>query len=228
MVACSPGVKEYSLNPREVNKTRSEYVNPFPVESHAHYVARKDYLETSTVYLDKSLTRLKGAKKQKVIICLQEQRGRYYVNDQIAMDFPVSTGIRSYPTKPGSYKITGKKEHHVSNLYGKMYDAEGKCINTDAKSSDPVPEGGEFVGAAMPYWMRLTGDGLGMHVGKVRRRPLSHGCIRLDRNSAEVLFKNLPVGTPVVVQQSPEVLPSLVVSSEAYKLAMEPDKKKDK
>jgi len=43
---------------------------------------------------------------------------------------------------------------------------------------DEVPEGGEFLGASMAHWMRLTGDGIGMHKGYVPTYPASHGCIR--------------------------------------------------
>ena len=64
--------------------------------------------------------------------------------------------------------------------------------------SDIVPEGGHFEGATMPYWMRLTDSGVGLHVGYVPGRPASHGCIRLKRDSATEIFELVKVGTPVV------------------------------
>lgn len=216
LAACS-APQATLVNPREVDKKAPEYVNPFPASSHAHFVAGKDYPQTYATYSNPELVNLAGSKKQKVVICLQEQRGRYYVNDQVAMDFPVSTGVRSYPTPAGNYKIIGKKPDHVSNMYGKMYDAEGKMINGDAKSSDPVPEGGKFVGSPMPNWMRLTGDGVGMHIGKVGRSPRSHGCIRLQKATAQSLYAKLPVGTPVTIRQAPEELESVLVMPAAKK-----------
>ncbi|UQT46502.1 L,D-transpeptidase family protein [Akkermansia muciniphila] len=100
-----------------------------------------------------------------------------------------------------------KKEDHTSNLYGKMYDAEGKCINYNAESTDPIPEGGRFDGSPMPYWQRLTNAGLGLHVGKVRRHPVSHGCVRLPRNVAEILYRQTSIGTPVTIQKTPLPVP---------------------
>ena len=126
-----------------------------------------------------------------IYISLEQQRGRLYVNNQVAMDWPVSTGVSSRPTTTGSFTISQKKEQYASNRYGKIVNAEGKCVNSDADSAkDAVPEGGKFVGAPMPYWQRLTGDGIGMHTGKVRAgRRLSHGCIRTPNYVASRLFK---------------------------------------
>jgi hypothetical protein len=51
----------------------------------------------------------------------------------------------------------------------------------------------------MPYWMRITPTGVGMHVGYVPGRPASHGCIRLKKDVAVELFKILAIGSPVTV-----------------------------
>jgi lipoprotein-anchoring transpeptidase ErfK/SrfK len=58
----------------------------------------------------------------------------------------------------------------------------------------------------MPYWMRLTTTGVGMHVGYVPGRPASHGCIRLKKDVAVQLFGILELGSPVTVDA---VAPSL-------------------
>jgi lipoprotein-anchoring transpeptidase ErfK/SrfK len=65
-----------------------------------------------------------------------------------------------------------------------------------------IPEGATFDAAKMPYWMRLTDTGVGMHVGHVPGRPASHGCIRLKREVAVELFSLTKIGTPVVVAES--------------------------
>jgi hypothetical protein len=81
-----------------------------------------------------------------------------------------------------------------------------------------VPEGGRFAGAKMPYWMRITPTGVGMHVGYVPGRPASHGCIRLKKDVAVELFKILAIGSPVTVDSfcaslgGPVGLESVVVS----------------
>ena len=119
----------------------------------------------------KSPALMKAAGPRRVLIDLQLQRGFLYVNDEIAMDFPVCTG-KEDGTPRGSYTVLEKQVHHVSNLYG----------------------------VSMPYFMRLSNDGIGMHVGYVGREPLSHGCIRIPRNACVPLYNNIPNGTPVDVQ----------------------------
>jgi hypothetical protein len=63
---------------------------------------------------------------------------------------------------------------------------------------------GRFAGAKMPYFLRLTGDGVGLHAGPIPRpgHPASHGCIRLPGALAERLFSQVPVGTPVTITGS--------------------------
>jgi L,D-transpeptidase catalytic domain len=133
-------------------------------------------------------------------ISLGEQRGLLLVRTAIAMDFPVATGKKSHPTPAGDFTIRAKEKNYASNLYGKIYDAQNLVLVSDADiRTDLVPEGGRFEGAIMPYWMRLTDSGVGMHVGYVPGRPASHGCIRLKRDSATEIFELVKVGTPVVI-----------------------------
>ena len=93
--------------------------------------------------------------------------------DTDTMDFPVCVGKASHRTPVGHFRITEKSVHHVSNLYD----------------------------ASMPYFMRLTDSGIGMHVGPVFQTPQSHGCIRMTRSSCVPLFKTVKVGTPVTIVQ---------------------------
>jgi L,D-transpeptidase catalytic domain len=136
-------------------------------------------------------------------ISLSEQRGLLLVRTAIAIDFPVATGKKSHPTPAGNFTIRAKEKEYSSNLYGKIYDAQNVVLVADADTrTDAVPEGGHFVGATMPYWMRLTDTGVGMHVGYVPGRPASHGCIRLRRDTATQLFDLVKVGTPVLIAES--------------------------
>ena len=143
-------------------------------------------------------------------ISLSEQRGILLVRTAIAMDFPVATGRRSHPTPAGNFTIRGKEKNYSSNLYGKIYDAQNALVVADADvRTDGVPEGGHFQGAIMPYWMRLTDTGVGLHVGYVPGRPASHGCIRLKRDAATQIFDVVKIGTPVVIaDRAPSLLPA--------------------
>lgn len=117
----------------------------------------------------------------------------------------VATGITSFPTPTGEFKVLEKIADKVSNLYGKGYDSAGKLVNSDFKQGrDLLPPGGRFEAAKMTYFMRLTGDGVGMHIGPIPRpgRRASHGCIRLPSKVAGNIFKHIAVGTPVTITGS--------------------------
>jgi len=121
--------------------------------------------------------------------------------EQLGWTF-VASGIPSFPTPTGEFKVLEKVADKVSNLYGKGYDASGKLVNSDFKQGrDLLPPGGRFEPAKMTYFMRLTGDGVGMHIGPIPRpgKRASHGCIRLPSKFAGTIFKHTAVGTPVVI-----------------------------
>ncbi|MFI3244110.1 MAG: L,D-transpeptidase family protein [Akkermansia sp.] len=173
--------------------------------SYEHFVASKQYPKTMMVYRNDAL--LAMAKGYCTIyICLDQQRGRMYVEGKVAADWPVSTGVPGRETATGKFRILEKKETYASNMYGVMYNAEGKRINGDAKSSDEVPEGGKFVPSPMPYWQRISWDGVGMHISRVKAgRRLSHGCIRTPKAMAKTLYDLTTLNkTRVYVVQAPE------------------------
>lgn len=113
----------------------------------------------------------------------------------------VATGKEGHGTKAGTYTITEKIEDKYSNRYGWIEDEFGNVVDGDAKPSDPVPEGMVYVPAPMPYWMRLTSYGIGMHGGLIPEpgKPASHGCIRMPKQFVPTLFDSVTVGTPVTI-----------------------------
>lgn len=138
-----------------------------------------------------------------VTISLSEQKARIYRQGQEVGWTYVASGKGSYRTPKGSYKILEKTAAKRSNLWGKIMNSSGSVVVGDARSGrDAIPEGGKFVGASMPNWMRLTGSGIGMHGGPIPNpgRPASHGCIRLPFPMARILFAELPLGTHVLIQ----------------------------
>lgn len=184
------------------------------------FVAKGGYPVTPETYRDEALLK-KANSSSPIYICLGHQRGRLYVDGQVAADWPVSTGIPGRDTPTGKFHITFKEPNHSSGRYGKIYNAAGSCVNGNADSlKDSVPAGGKFVGAPMPYWMRLTSDGVGMHTGKVSAgRRLSHGCIRTPNAMAAQLYGITAVGTPVTVSHDIEsVYPSRDALNNKHKL----------
>ena len=69
----------------------------------------------------------------------------------------------------------------------------------------------------MPYWMRLTGGGIGMHAGLIPQPglPASHGCIRLPREMAAKLYEVVDTGSKVVITyDSPASSPQLTAGAQ--------------
>lgn len=135
-------------------------------------------------------------------INVDTQRATLYHKDEVVGWTYVASGITSFPTPTGTFKILEKVKDKVSNLYGKGYDADGKLVNSDFKQGrDVLPPGGKFVAAPMKYFMRLTGDGVGMHIGLISKpgRRASHGCIRLPSKMAPILYERTSIGTPVTI-----------------------------
>lgn len=130
-----------------------------------------DYTEVHDEWMDADVMKKATPRNIRVVISRSSQRGTLMVGNEVGMDFPVCTGMSGHTTPLGRFHITQKSVHHVSNLYD----------------------------ASMPYFMRLTDSGIGMHVGPVFREPQSHGCIRMTRSSCVPLFNTVRLGTPVAV-----------------------------
>jgi lipoprotein-anchoring transpeptidase ErfK/SrfK len=80
-------------------------------------------------------------------------------------------GADEKPTPTGDFHILQKLEDHRSSLYG----------------------------AAMPYTLRLTGDGIAIHGSDVRRGAATHGCIGVPTAFAKALFHEAKSGDRVIV-----------------------------
>jgi lipoprotein-anchoring transpeptidase ErfK/SrfK len=137
-------------------------------------------------------TSLFGVKK--IVVDLSEQKAYAIEDGQIVFEGRISSGEKGRETPGGEYEIMQKKRHHKSNLW-------------------PKPKGG----AKMPYMMRLTNDGIAMHLGYVPNRPASHGCIRLKNRFAQRLYKWSRVGIRVIVEgRGQDYIDALNFSKEYY------------
>jgi len=135
-----------------------------------------------------------------MVIDLSDQTASFYKGSKLVGVSAISSGREGFGTPVGSYKILQKNPNHVSNLYGDYVDANGVVLvkNVDVKK-DPKPPGGVFAGAPMPFFMRLTNSGVGMHQGFLPGVPDSHGCIRMPEKMVKLYFENIPLGAPVRV-----------------------------
>lgn len=187
-------------NPNQTAPLKAVYINPHEPGTYTHFQAEKNYPRNYGVWKNEEELANTSGSNASVTIDLSDQRGYLYNGSTLVMDYPISSGKEEYPSPTGTFYISEKIEDKRSNLYGKIYDAAGSLVKGDADSRvDKVPEGGEYVGAAMPYWMRLTNDGVGMHQGRVPRYPASHGCIRTHSSAIATVFEKVKVGTKVSI-----------------------------
>lgn len=136
-----------------------------------------------------------------IVVSLAKQRAYLMTGDQIVIDSPISSGKRGHSSPSGSMTILEKDPNHHSTLYGDFVDAAGRIVQAGVSMHiDAAPSGTHFQGAAMKWFMRLTGDGVGMHVGILPGYPASHGCIRMPSNGAKLFYDHVKIGTPVEVQ----------------------------
>lgn len=178
-----------------------DFINPFEPGTYEHFKAAKDYPKTKEVWRDESLLSATNPDNARIIISRDKQRAFLMNGSLVAIDYPVSSGKPSRPTPAGEYTILEMTVDKSSNAYGKVYDAEGKRLS-GVETPDDVPEGGKFVGAPMPYWMRMTWDGVGHHIGYIPdgRYGASHACIRGPRSVVPTVFSKVAKGTPVIVE----------------------------
>ncbi len=141
-------------------------------------------------------------------IDLAEQRAYLLMDGRAVASGEISSGREGYDTRPGRFKITEKDQDHRSNLYGSIVDQNGNVLDHNATSKTSRPAGTVFRGASMPYFMRFDG-GIGLHAGYLPGRPDSHGCVRLPEDVAQVFYRNVSVGTPVIVYGHPRQKPRI-------------------
>ncbi len=151
--------------------------------------------------VDQGLLANTSADELHIIVSLHKQRAYLMTGDQILIDSPISSGKRGHSSPSGSFKVLEKDPNHHSSLYGDFVDSSGRIVRAGVSMHiDAAPSGTHFQGAAMKWFLRLTGDGVGMHVGLLPGYPASHGCIRMPSDAAKLFYDHVKVGTPVEVQ----------------------------
>lgn len=114
-----------------------------------------------------------------LIVNLDSQRAVLFRNGVAIAATTLSTGRPGYETPTGVFTILQKHVVHYSSKY------------------DNAP---------MPYMQRLTWKGVALHAGYLPGRPASHGCIRLPREFARLLYGATTLGMTVVVTRFPASL----------------------
>jgi len=136
-----------------------------------------------------------------VVVSLSKQRAYLMADGQVYIDTPISSGKVAGMTPTGSFSVMEKDPNHHSTIYGDFVDHSGRVVRAGVSLKvDSAPSGTHYVGAPMKWFMRLTGAGVGMHVGILPGYPASHGCVRLPGAIAPLIYRSVKVGTPVTIE----------------------------
>jgi lipoprotein-anchoring transpeptidase ErfK/SrfK len=166
-----------------------------PMKKASELISKQPPISTNNAVLQKVTP-----ENAHVIVSLTKQRAYLMNGDEIAIDSPISSGKRGHTSPNGSFTVLEKDKDHHSSLYGDYKDSSGRTVRGGVSARiDSAPSGTHFVGASMKWFMRLTGEGVGMHVGILPGYPASHGCIRMPEPGAAQFYSHVKVGTPVRV-----------------------------
>ena len=119
---------------------------------------------------------LKSCNVDCILISIADQRMDVFGDHQLIGWSSISSGRTGFDTPTGLFAVTDKDLLHRSNLYHN---------------------------APMPFFLRLTDGGVGLHAGYLPGYPASHGCIRLPPEMARRLFENVQDGTFVEIISGP-------------------------
>ena len=168
---------------------------PQPIRKASEFIRKQDPLK-----VNQSLLKQATPDNTHIVVSIPKQRAYLMMDDQIVADGPISSGRRGHESPTGHVRVLEKDPNHHSNLYGDFVDTSGRVVRAGVSAHiDSAPSGTHFAGAAMKWFLRLTEDGVGMHVGILPGYPASHGCIRQSVDGAKLVYDYVKVGTPVDV-----------------------------
>ena len=176
-------------------KPRQPSPTPPPMRKASTFIQRQEPLK-----VNQSLLKQATQNNTRIVVSIPKQRTYLMIGDQVVADGPVSSGRRGHETPHGHFNVMEKDPNHHSSLYGDFVDGSGRTVRAGVSArSDSAPSGTHFAGASMKWFLRLTGEGVGMHIGILPGYPASHGCIRESVDGAKLLYDYAKVGTPVDV-----------------------------
>src|SRR5207249_9625903 len=168
---------------------------PQPMRKASADISRQEPLK-----VNQSLLKQATPDNVHVVVSLPKQRAYLMIGEEIVADSPISSGKAGHGTPSGNFSVLEKDPDHRSSIYGDFVDSSGRVVRAGISAKiDSAPSGTHYVGAPMTWFMRLTGEGVGMHVGILPGYAASHGCIRMPSDGAKLFYDNVKVGTPVNV-----------------------------
>ncbi len=122
---------------------------------------------------------------KRIVVDLSKETLTAYDGDSVFMEEPISTGLDSTPTPPGTFTVFKKTPSRymqgpIPDLSDQAYDLPGVPWNLYFTADGAVIHGA--------YWHNHFGE------------PWSHGCVNLSPQNAKKLYEWADIGTAVIVQ----------------------------
>src|SRR5437667_11570577 len=172
---------------------RSPKPTPQPMRKASAYARRHEPLKVIQPLLEQATP-----DNVHVVVSLPKQRAYLMIGEEIVADSPISSGKTGHSTPSGNFSVLEKDPDHRSSIYGDFVDRSGRVVRAGISAKiDSAPSGTHYVGAPMRWFMRLTGEGVGMHVGILPGYPASHGCVRMSADGAKLFYDTVRIGTRV-------------------------------
>lgn len=142
-----------------------------------------------------------SSRAAKLRINLTAQKAELLDRDNcVVIETDVSTGKPGHETPLGTFRVMEKIEAKRSTIYGSYLDARTRVVLGNSWEMPAPPKGAIYEGREMKFWMRLTHDGVGVHVGHVTpATATSFGCIRVPADVQPLIYAKSRIGTPVEV-----------------------------
>jgi lipoprotein-anchoring transpeptidase ErfK/SrfK len=109
---------------------------------------------------------------REVRVFLKTQRFGFYEKGQMVFWGVICSGRKGLETPKGKHEVLMKAQRYFSRKYD---------------------------GASMPFAVQFTTGGHFLHVGEIRPKPSSHGCVRLCEEDAKRIFRLVKLKDPVIV-----------------------------
>jgi len=171
--------------------------------THEKFVKRADYKQTYDTFKNNAALASIDKSKTNIKVSLANQRMIVRQGSTVVLDTPCTTGRAGKRTPTGTFKIYDKIADKRSNVYGTLYKNGKRVCGGHRYDNCKGVSYDKYVGSPLPYWQRLTGDGIGLHLSNsVKRYPASGGCIRLQPAYAKQIFGMTRNGTPVTITNS--------------------------
>jgi lipoprotein-anchoring transpeptidase ErfK/SrfK len=128
--------------------------------------------------------------KSQVVVDLSDRRAYVYTKDEVIASYPIAVGKKGWETPTGSFQIM-----HMQHYPAWRHPITGKVFAAGTDS----PLGDRWIG----FWSDGRNQ-IGFHGTpdvEVIGTAISHGCLRMRNPDVRMLYKQVGLGTTVIVRE---------------------------